>query len=287
MDAQLRDAALDYASRGWPVFPVSRAKRPMITDWPNQATTDPFKVWAWWRRWPNANIGTPTGIHFDVLDVDTVEALAALEQVVANTGTPFVGPITLTGRGWQLFYAPTGLRNRKPALDGVDFRGQGGFVILPPSVHANGNVYTWLRDPWPDDHGSPFAAFGPFPDMRPNLITALWPKRPHRKVGSATPEPVDDPSRLRTWADAALRGIRDELASVPSGQGLRNDALNRLGFRAFQLAHVLGEATVEAAILDAAEANGDVADHGPERVQRTIRSARAGIAHPRFPELRT
>jgi hypothetical protein len=88
---------------------------------------------------------------------------------------------------------------------------------------------------------------------------------------------------LKAWAWAGLQGIVEELANIPARRGLRNDALNRLGFRAFQLAHALGEEEVEAAVMAAAEANGYVGDHGLARTLSTVRSAKAGLGQPRFP----
>jgi hypothetical protein len=68
------EAALEYAHRGWPVFPClwhgPRRKKPLIKNWPRLATIDPGQIRDWWTRWPSALIGTPTGIHFVVLDID-------------------------------------------------------------------------------------------------------------------------------------------------------------------------------------------------------------------------
>jgi putative DNA primase/helicase len=70
-------AALGYARRGWPVFPChwqgERRKRPLIECGFHAATTDnEAQIRAWWRRWPDALIGVPTGraIGAVVLDID-------------------------------------------------------------------------------------------------------------------------------------------------------------------------------------------------------------------------
>jgi hypothetical protein len=266
--------ALEYANRGWPVFPVGRDKLPRIKRWQHRASADPMQVWAWWDRWPEANIGCATGHLFDVIDLDGPEARAHFERLADLTHHAFSGPISRTGRpegGWQLFYAPTGYGNRKPNAQGIDFRGRSGFVILPPSVHRSGNVYTWLREP------------GEFPELPDRLRAKLWPApapRPHARPpqGPATQD------RMQRWALRALDRILDDLKATPRGMGLRNQALNRCGFRAFQLAHILGEAAVYTALLEAAEEIGYIQDKGERRAIGTIRSASvAGLAQPRYP----
>lgn len=273
---RLRDAALDYAAQGWPVFPVSsRTKRPMLKAWQHRATTDPFQVWAWWEHWPAANIGTPTGLRFDVIDLDGPTARAEFEAACDRTGTVLGGvPMSRTGRpegGWQLFVAPTGMGNRKPSPSGVDFRGRGGFVILPPSVHASGRVYTWLT-PWREP-----------PELPQKLRDELWPKRAKSRLVSSPSPILRDPSREKAWAWAALQGLVEEL--VGAGRGSRNETLNRVGFRAFQLCpHLLSVEEVESALQAGAEACGLLEDDGPQRVAVTIRSAKtAGMAQPRYP----
>jgi Bifunctional DNA primase/polymerase, N-terminal len=94
---RLLEAALGYAARGIPVYPVhwprpiaggaslacscSRglacdrpAKHPLLRHGVKEATTDPDRIGPWWRRWPQANLGLATGIIFDALDVDAPPA---------------------------------------------------------------------------------------------------------------------------------------------------------------------------------------------------------------------
>src|ERR1035438_7339000 len=76
------EAALAYASRGWPVLPCEpRGKRPfglLVSHGLKEATTDPATIEGWWWAEPEANIGLRTGVAFDVLDVDGDEGMAAL-----------------------------------------------------------------------------------------------------------------------------------------------------------------------------------------------------------------
>lgn len=159
----LARTALWYAKRGLPVFPLQPAcPVPAGTDWRHQcpihetacgkapltrngfkdATTDPGQVTAWWRRNPRANIGTPTGLSFDVIDVDGPEGLHVfnldLPPRLAHVTTP-------RGGGHHLYVAPSGKGNRAKIWPGVDYRGIGGYVVLPPSVGGNGRRYKWLH----------------------------------------------------------------------------------------------------------------------------------------------
>ena len=70
-DAPILDFALDYAARGWPVFPCKPTnKAPYIQGGLNSATTDPASIRDWWQRWPRAMIAVPMGSRSGVWAVD-------------------------------------------------------------------------------------------------------------------------------------------------------------------------------------------------------------------------
>lgn len=142
--------ALAYAGGGFPVFPlVPRDKRPLTTNGFKNATTDPAIIETWWDQWPGANIGIATGHAFDVLDVDGEAGVKALE---AHIGSRYrhPGPWAATGKGWHLLFLPTG-RGNGAALLGkdskLDFRGTGGYIVAPPSIHPLGHRYNWVVSP--------------------------------------------------------------------------------------------------------------------------------------------
>lgn len=140
----LPDAALMLAAAGVPVFPcVSGGKQPATEHGFHDATTEQARIAAWWRRWPGANIGVPTGAApgLVVVDVDVhgpVNGFAAFERA------EYAGLIA----GWQVMvdtpsggmhaYYPATPGAVQPcwqaARAGVDFRGDGGYVIVPPST---------------------------------------------------------------------------------------------------------------------------------------------------------
>ena len=170
--APLGRAALEYAARGWHVFPLhgivrgrctcaradcpSPGKHPLVRRGHYDATTDELAIREWWRGWRRANIGLMTGAEsgIAVIDVDLPTAFASLDRLVAATpGTTLTG---LTGGGGvHLFYATDdpelgNSAGRLPGLEGelpgVDLRANGGYVVVPPSVHRSGARYAWLDD---------------------------------------------------------------------------------------------------------------------------------------------
>jgi Bifunctional DNA primase/polymerase, N-terminal/AAA domain/Primase C terminal 1 (PriCT-1) len=155
-------AALDYAKQGWPVFPLhqpfdgrcscgdtdceSPAKHPRTTHGLKDGTTDKDTVRAWWTKWPDANIGIVTGAisRLIVIDLDSAEAKDKLKEFLPDYDLT-AAPRSRTGRGWQLFFKHPGVTvpNRAGIMPGLDVRGDGGYVVAPPSIHANGKVYKW------------------------------------------------------------------------------------------------------------------------------------------------
>ena len=178
--SNLLEAALQYAASDVPVFPchypvsspsarpgrwataecscdqvgcAHPSEHPLTPFGLEEATTDPGQVLAWWHRWPHANIGLATGVRFDVLELADVAVLAALRHWAASHGVRLTGPAVQTGRGgWHYLFAPTGAGSllAVPRLEGgpirnVYWRGQGGYVIAPPSRHVTGGVHRWVR----------------------------------------------------------------------------------------------------------------------------------------------
>jgi len=138
----LPSAALAYAQKGLPIFPLkARGKRPLTPKGLHDASADLAIVEKWWRRWPEANIGLPVPSGYLVLDLDSEEAMHRFKA------EDLVLPATVwakTGRGRHLWYRLAGkVRNRVGILPGVDVRAVGGYVVAPPSVHPNGRLYTW------------------------------------------------------------------------------------------------------------------------------------------------
>jgi hypothetical protein len=151
------EAALNYATRGIPVFPVNPLdKHPLTGRGFKDATTSASQIEIWWKQNPGAMIGIPTGeaSGFWVLDADVdpikgLDGLAELEKLQAQNGTlpPTLTSITPRGGKHFFFRWSPGIRNSSSKIaPGLDVRGAGGYVILPPSMRADGKTYQWCGD---------------------------------------------------------------------------------------------------------------------------------------------
>ena len=275
-------AAAVYAALGFPVVPMHAArpgggcscpdpacsdpgKHPRLRGWKRLASTDPAVVGEWWRRWPHANLGLVTGRRFDVLDLDGDQGVEALRAVLSIAPTEHPGPVARTGGGgWHLLYAPTGLGNRVGLLPGVDWRGRDGLIVAPPSQHASGRRYPWVR---------PLTAT--LPEVPAGLRRLLAPPATARTTLPPAPTPT---GRRGGYGRAAL--ARERAAVAAAQPGRRNATLNRAAFNLGQLvaAGLLEADQVRAVLLAAALEAGN-----PEtKALATIDSGlRGGAAKPR------
>ncbi len=144
-------AAAEYLARGWSVLPLRpRDKRPLIAWEPLQnARPAAAEVAGWFERWPNANVGIVTGeiSNLIVLDVDPKHGGdSSLERLERQFGpVPATVEAATGGGGRHLYFAhPGGLvRNRAGIAQGIDLRGDGGYIVAPPSTHPSGGRYAW------------------------------------------------------------------------------------------------------------------------------------------------
>jgi hypothetical protein len=153
MSSTIAQAALEYLQRHWSVIPVLPfEKRPAIRwmAFQNRYASED-EVRGWFEQWPTANVGIVTGAisGLVVLDIDPKHGgNASLAELVVQHG-PFPHSIeALTGGGGRHIYFshPGGLvRNKAGIMAGMDLRGDGGFIVAPPSVHESGNLYSWTE----------------------------------------------------------------------------------------------------------------------------------------------
>lgn len=257
----LADAAARFAAAGVPVFPcVPGEKRPLVRRGFHDASTDPQQVAAWWSRWPAANIGIPTGAAsgFEVVDVDVHQAgtgFPAFREAHREGYAAGWAALVRTPSGGVHAYYPAGSEGVQSSWQAarahVDFRGDGGYIIAPPSGV-----------------------------LRPSGVRA-----PYRLIVTSgdTPMPVDA-ARLREFLDprnpipidrarAVRVGRRGSDAKVLAGwvagrgEGERNRGL-------FWAACRLAEAgTPPDAALDALGPAAEHAGLGSREIMATIRSA--------------
>jgi hypothetical protein len=143
----LLDAALTYASWGWPVLPlVPGGKVPATAHGVNDATTDPGTIRQWWAQQPQANVGIAAGraSGLVVADIDPRNGGdTSWARWLSEHGAGPDGPIALTAGGGEhhlYLYTPE-LRSCKLA-DGVDLLSDGRYFVASPSV-VGGREYVW------------------------------------------------------------------------------------------------------------------------------------------------
>jgi hypothetical protein len=149
----LGEAALKLAAKGLRVFPCKeRGKEPAIYDNLRRATTDENTIYGWWRsRDFNIGIATGPGSGIWVLDIDGEDGEALLHKLETEFSTLPATVEVITGAGRHLYFRwckATPIRDSQdnPALPGIDTRGDGGYVLAPPSMHPSGRRYAWSVD---------------------------------------------------------------------------------------------------------------------------------------------
>lgn len=251
-----------------PRFPVGFDKKPLTPHGFKDASTDPVTLAEWNIQFPQANVAMPTGAvsGFDVLDLDVKDGrdgratLTALEAVHGQiTDAPMVK--TPSGGFHIYFRHREGMRNAADRLPGIDIRGDGGYVLIPPSM-IRGVPYEWV-------HGLDPETLPP-PEWPAWLVSALEKKAP----ATTNRAPVAMPASAGTrYGDAALRGIHDELAAV--GAGGRDDRRNAVAFRAGRLVasgNIRRDDAIEA-LVAACATNGLIDDLGEAEVRKRMERA--------------
>lgn len=278
-DAGAVDFALYFAEQGLRILPIpARSKRPVLKDWPNQATDNPETILEWFDREPAGNYGIlADGLL--IVDVDPGKGgdawLSAHEEDLPETWRHQTG----SGGAHLLYLAPDGqaIGNRAGIAPGVDIRGVGGQIVGPGSIHPDGGAYEILTGP--DDC--------PLCEAPPWLVRLALPPSTgsgHAQGGNGHDRSSDTLGSANAYAEAALA---DECKLVATaGEGTRNDRLFQAAANLGGLvgAGALGRGRVEMALTGAAQAAGL---HHPE-IAPTLKSGiERGIAEPRdLPEPR-
>jgi putative DNA primase/helicase len=140
-----------YIDLKWPIFPMTREKRPLTNRGYRDATVDQRVIDDWVRRFPGCNWAVATGkiSGITVVDVDGPQGEQTL-YTLAEEGVVIDSPLQcLTGRGRHLYFKHD--RSMKSSVGrlgpGLDIRADGGSATLPPSVHISGKRYEWIADP--------------------------------------------------------------------------------------------------------------------------------------------
>jgi len=261
-----KDFAFRYVEHGLSVFPCKEmAKTPRTKNGCREATTSYDMVTEWEVKWPNANIGIATGevSGIWVLDLDGEEAEAWLATHPALPATPEVA----TKKGRHIYFKmPEGVEINNSASQlapHVDVRGNGGYVIAPPSAHPEGGVYMWHKELKPST--TPFA-------FAPDWLLELVVKKERKR---AAPEAVKRPESASS--SSYVKKVVDEEYRIlaTTTQGSRNHQLFK---STVAMANYIGQGglttqMVESLAVAGAKSNGLVADDGMDSCMATISSA--------------
>ncbi|PSH02667.1 MAG: hypothetical protein CXZ00_16265 [Acidobacteria bacterium] len=265
MGSAILQAALEYERHGLGVIPLRpRDKRPLLASWgefqDRRATPDEIRAWA--EHWPDMNLGLVTGRVSGVVavDIDGPEGAAWAEANLDKVA------IQTTGKdyGFHVFFRQNGVpvKNAVRIAPQVDVRGDGGYVVIAPSIHPNGKQY--------ELHFGPGKTWADLPDWE----------------GITPDEKKQEAEATQTtgtrYGLAALKGeIKKLCAAEP---GTQNDTLTKT---AFALGRLIGRGhlehdNVKAALLGAIQAwpNLDLRK-STDTIERSLRD---GAKSPKGPD---
>ena len=222
-------AALWYAAHGWPVVPLhfikdgrcscgrvrcdSPGKHPTTKHGPKDASRNSIQLETWWDRRPEANIGVQTGVNAGIVVIDVDPRHGGDESLAELVREHDELPATveaLTGGGGRhlVFKHPGGtVRNRSNMRPGIDVRGDGGYIVAPPSNHASGKQYRWR-----EGHGPHETTPAEMPAWLLALVTRGNPEDTNADAAPVAEQAPTPPAVLAneraTRALAAMRGLR-------------------------------------------------------------------------------
>lgn len=253
------ETALIFARKNKPIFPCSpENKRPLTPHGFKDASLDEGQIRQWWQQHPMAMIGLPTGktTGFWVVDCDGEQGKAAFQELCQQHGyTPDTLSQNTPSGGCHYLFAcpPTPVKNSVSKLaPSVDVRGEGGYIIVAPSIKADGSRYVWTGK------NQPVSA--------PEWLLALVCKTDAPatiEMANYTPDrSLDNSNRKKAYVETA---IANECANVASAsKGTRNQTLFQSACALFQLVASgnADEQTVQVALERAATESGLANDDG-------------------------
>ena len=235
MNNAILQAALTYTRANIPVFPCKPDKVPYIKGGFKAATTDVQQIHAWWTAWPDAMIGFPTGkvTGLWVLDVDLpkkegdADGRMSLQRLTAVHGLLPLTRIQQTPGGGThyIFLYPQdgeGIRNSVSGVaPKIDVRGDGGYIIIAPSINGEGQAYSFLNQA-PPVHA---------PEWILTLVRQPL-KLPSKNINQPdSSAPTAIMSGLSIIDPYIQKALDEECAKIAGAQqGVRNDTLNKASF---------------------------------------------------------
>jgi putative DNA primase/helicase len=274
MHPNMMESALQLAEHV-PIFPCTKEKTPRTPHGYKDATTETKGIKRWWQKHMFAMIGMPTGTAsgIDVLDLDVKNGKNGFNAVPNWQDLSPIIVRTPSGGAHLWFKSDGTVRCSTSAIaPGVDTRGEGGYVILPPSFNIEGK-YLFEKGgigelgslpPWPEE----FAIA-----KRSRALPSL---------AAVQKEPTHYADTESLSAASELNEACAEMAAT--NEGSRNDTLNKLAFTLGQLigAGRLEKSAATARLAEAAKKAG----LGDAEIAATIKSGTdAGRKEPRLPTI--
>lgn len=259
--------ALNYSRRGWKVIPLhsllngicscgrpdcqSKGKHPLTKSGLKDGATDEAKIREWWVQNQDANIGIVTGEESGIFVLDVDAGSGGYESLTILEAAHGPLPITLTantgGGGKHFLFRHPGIRVRnsvKSLGDGLDIRGDGGYIVAAPSNHKSGNLYGWV---------DPDQEISEAPEWLLDLVTKKQPETP-------TTAPIINLAPVTTsqeqYGRKALLAACEAISNAAKGS--RNQTLNE---EAFGIGQLIGSGAIptteaEGSLIQAARACG-------------------------------
>ncbi|CUR54350.1 putative prophage Lp4 protein 7, DNA replication [metagenome] len=240
-------AAQTLARSGVPVFPCfPGGKQPLTTRGFHDATADPAQVVGWWRRWPDANLAVPTGAvsGIDVVDVDVHPGGNGFPAFEQARSAGFVA-----GWAWLVrtpsfgihayFLRASATEQRSWQVPGkhVDFRGDGGYIVVPPSTvnqadgirHSYELIAVAKHQPHPVDAAGLRAFLDPPRPTRPPAFVHTAGARPDRLAAWVASRPEGARNHGLFWAACRMAedGHNLDVTSDLLGDAARSTGLTR------------------------------------------------------------
>ena len=212
---EIYEAARQAAARGWAVMPILRGeeKKPAVK-WLRHQTEMPTdkELERWFRQFKDCNLGLITGAlsRVFIIDADTMEGNEWLLSKDLPP-CPIVQGSAEYKRHYYFKHPGFDISNSvKKIHGGVDVRGDGGYAVLPPSIHANGQIYQWIVSP--DEC--------PIPDA-PDWLLELVRRREFVPVEAPSVPVINlngSTEAMQKYANAAMEAELSLVTHAPDGE---------------------------------------------------------------------
>ncbi len=284
------DLARSYIEAGIAVFPcrerggeefdpstgevIDRAeKAPYTPNGLKGATTSARIINIWFgEKYPCAVVGVPTGEKLGawVLDLDRHgdrDGHQWIADMEAKHGPlPDTARATTANGGTHIFFNHVdGVRNRAAIADGVDTRGEGGYIVAPGSVMADGRKYEWI-----DFTGDGLPALADAPEWLLDLVISKAPAPIETKPREYVYQPEDTTGKER-YASKAFTMELDRLSHAPKGQRGQQLFASACSIGELVAGGYVSRSEAEAGLLDSVISNGLVATDGERQCRDKIK----------------